>query len=573
MDTASFVLLHYRCTSQRRVFAVLMFKWNKIQRMSVKHFFTLIFLVAAFGARAQRVAPADTVLKGSTIEVIQTYKPEVKRAPKPEWVPQLPATDTTHPVLSLEVPQQTLYYTYSSQPLRPLALGKDIPKPPVPSYVALGGGNLSTIYLDAGTSILTGENYETGLHLHHLSQAGGVLNQFTALSGAEAEGMYHAAKSDWHARLMAERNQYAYYGYDHTIYDYAADSVKQVYTSVRAIVDMANKSDSGSRFFYHPSITASVYTAKMKTSEISAGLDLPFRYSIDTSLDAVATLSGNVTNFKSGSFNTFNNVAELKPGIVLHHGPKSGHALLGLAIGGDGTGYLLPDILASYVLPDTRYVVTAGWQALLRQNTYEQLTTENPYMLADYYLRQTKNDEVFLGLAGPVGDHFIFSARGSWWNFNTLPTFLNDTGDHKQFYVQYDNVKAFSIHVAVRYTQASIWSVGATADYYAFYGGTEKYVWHEPNVRMKGDLTVNVTKKFVARTYFSLLSGIHSRDSLGNTHTLKAIADLGVNAEYTIIPRLSVFAELDNIFNKKYERWAGYQSYGINIYGGLRMKF
>ena len=94
--------------------------------MSVKHFFILILLTAALGARAQRVSPSDTVLKGSTIEVIQSYKPEVKRAPKPEWVPQLPPADTTHPTLNLEVPQQTLYYTYSSQPLRPLALGKDV---------------------------------------------------------------------------------------------------------------------------------------------------------------------------------------------------------------------------------------------------------------------------------------------------------------------------------------------------------------------------------------------------------------------------------------------------------------
>ena len=541
--------------------------------MSVKHFFTFIFLLAALGARAQRGA-SDTVLKGSTIEVIQSYKPEVKRAPKPEWVPQLPPTDTSHPTLSLEVPQQTLYYTYSSQPLRPLALGKDVPKPPFPSYVALGGGNLSTIFLDAGTDIVRGKNYETGLHLHHLSQSGAILNEFTALSGAEADGMYHAANSDWHAGIVAERNQYAYYGYDHTLFDYHADSIKQVFTTVRATVDMANKADSDSRFFYHPAINAAYYGAKMNTSEISVGLDLPFRYKIDTSLDAVATLSGNITNFKIGSWSTFNNVAELKPGVVLHHGPKSGHALLGLAIGGDGTGYLLPDILASYVLPDTRYVVTAGWMSTLRQNTYEQLTTENPYMLNGYYIRQTKNDEVFLGLAGPVGDHFIFSARGSWWNFNTLPTFLNDTGrDHKQFYVQYDNVKAFSVHIAVRYTQANVWSVGATADYFAFYRGTEKYVWHEPNVRIKGDLAVNVTKKFVARTYVSVLGGMHARDSLRNVHSLKTIADLGVNAEYTIIPRLSVFAELDNILNQRYQRWYGYQSYGINIYGGLRLKF
>ena len=87
---------------------------------------------------------------------------------------------------------------------------------------------------------------------------------------------------------------------------------------------------------------------------------------------------------------------------------------------------------------------------------------------------------------------------------------------------------------------------------------------------------MNVSKKFVARTYFALLSGIHARDTLGppaRIVTLQPIADLGVSAEYSIISRLSAFAELDNLLNDKYQRWYGYQAYGLNIYGGLRLKF
>ncbi len=545
--------------------------------MSVKHLFILVLLTAAFGARAQRRAPADTVLKGSTIEVIQSYKPEVKRAPKPEWMPQLPPPDTTHPVLNLEVPQQTLYYTYSSQPLRPLALGKDVPKPPYESYIKAGGGNMSTIFLDAGTNAFWGKNYETNVHAHHISQAGPILNQHTALSGIEAEGMYHAANNEWHAGIVAERNQYSLYGYNHALKDPPFDSVKQVYTTIRATADMKNKTDSSDRLYYHPSVSASLYNAKRDASEIIAGINLPLRFKLDTSLDLVAALSGNITNYRTTGWNNYNNLGEFLPGVVLHHGPYSGHVLVGLAVGGDGTGYVLPDVLASFRLPDTRYIVTAGWQATLRQNTYEQLTTENPYLQNNYFLQQTKKSEIFLGLEGPVGNHFIFSARGSWWKFNKLATFVNDTGDQNQFYIVYDNVQALSIHVGVRYKQANRWSVGATADYYAFYNGSEKEVWHVPNVTMKGDLTINISRKFVAKTYFALLSGIHARDTtLGpptRTVTLKPIADLGVSAEYSIIPRLSVFANVDNILNNRYQRWYGYQSYGFNVYGGLRLKF
>src|ERR1700759_5696926 len=104
--------------------------------MSLKSLSILIRLIAPFGAMAQRAVPVtDTALKGSTIEVIQSYKPKVKQAPKPEWEPQLPPADTTHPVFTYEVPQQTLYYSYSSLPLRPLALGRDTTALPFRNYV------------------------------------------------------------------------------------------------------------------------------------------------------------------------------------------------------------------------------------------------------------------------------------------------------------------------------------------------------------------------------------------------------------------------------------------------------
>ncbi len=546
--------------------------------MSVKHFFILLsLLTAALGARAQS-AGNDTVLKGSTIEVIQSYKPEVKQAPKPEWIPQLPPADTTHPALNLEVPQQTLYYTYSSQPLRPLALGKDAPLPLFQSYVKAGGGNLGTIFLDAGTDALSGKDYETDFHLHHISQKGSIQNEKTALSGIEADGLYHTDNNDWHAGIQAERNQYYYYGYDHIKYDFPADSVKQVYTTVRATVDMKNKADSSDKLLYHPAITASLYDAKLNTSETSIGLNAPFTYRMDTSIDMLCNFTGVITDYKTKVWSTYNNFAQLAPGIALHHGPMSGHALLGLALGSDGRGYILPDVLAAFTLPDTRYIVSAGWQASLRRNTFEELSTENPYVLNNYnVIEQTRKDEVFLGLSGAVLDHFIFSVRGSWWHFNNLPTYLNDTGDQKQFYIVYDNVKALSFHAAARYTDANIWSVGATGDFYRYYNGTQLYVWQEPSVKIKGDFTINPSAKFMVTAYIALLSGLHARDISGNAVNMKPIADIGCNGEYQIIRRLSAFLQVNNLLNDKYQRWYGpgngYQSYGLNIYGGLRLKF
>ncbi len=541
--------------------------------MSVKTFFILsVSLIVAYSARAQRATPGnDTVLKGSSIEVIQAYKPQIKQAPKPEWIPQLPPSDTTHPPFNYDVPQQTLYYTYSSLPLRPLALGKEQARPPFPNYIKLGGGNLSTLFLDAGVGGISGKNYETDIHLHHISQQGKIVNQQSALSGIEAEGMFHNNQSDWHTAIIAERNQYNYYGGDQSAY-FLPDSIKQVYTTIRAVVDMKNKQDSNTVLNYHPAINASFYNARLNASEITIGLSAPVTYKIDSNLDFQGALTGAFTSYNVNSVATNNNFIELQPGINLHKDPLNGHALFGFALGKGSNIYFLPDILIAYNI-GAKFTVSGGWQALLRQNTYEQLTTENPYLSGSYTVMQSKTQEAFINLTGNSGDHLSFSGRISWWNLNSLPTFLNDIGDHRQFYVDYQDVKAISFKTAARYQVANTWSLGVTGDFYSFSGGAEKYVWQQPATKIKGDFMVIPVHKLTVTAYLALLGGIYSKDFNHNVVKLNMIADIGGNAEYQIIPRLSAFAQVNNLFNDKYQRWYSYQVYGLNIYGGIRLKF
>jgi outer membrane receptor protein involved in Fe transport len=216
---------------------------------------------------------------------------------------------------------------------------------------------------------------------------------------------------------------------------------------------------------------------------------------------------------------------------------------------------------------------TIGWNATLRQNTYEQLTTENPYMLSNYQVIQTRQDEIYAHLEGNVGNHISWTGKVSWWNSFDMPTFLNDTGDQKEFYVLYQNVKALSFQFGARYQMASKWSVGANADFYNFYYSTDQHVWHQPSTRIKADVTVSPTAKLNFSAYAYVLGGINARDTGFNAVKLKTIADIGLNAEYTIVPRLSAFVQFNNLLNSKYQRWQGYEVYGFNIYGGLRLKF
>ncbi len=522
-------------------------------------------------------APAlkrDTTLKGATIEIIQSYKPEVKQAPKPEFTASVPPPDTSHPVFNYEVPSQTLNYTYYSQPLRPLALGRDSSVIPFYNYIKLGGGNLSTLFADAAIGSLRGENYESAIHLHHLSQNGNITDQKVALTGLEADGNLHTAKNVWHADLGVLHNTYYYYGYDQTKYSFNSGAIKQAFTGLKVGLDMKKEETMIRELGYHPAFNISLYSDNYATTERTIDFNAPIDYALDSSLRLGIGVNGSMTQYNSKLANQTNNVLQVTPAVYFAKGGLSGKAGLYPTFGKNNT-YLLPDIEAKYKIGESQVNLFLGWQGLLKKNTLEELSTRNPYINTSFTVQQTHTDEIFGGIQGNVGSHISLSGRVSWWQYQNLPLFINDTAtDEKQFLIATDpKVNALSLQGMIRYQVANILSVGFNATLTSFSNNAYKHVWHEPTVKLGADLLVKPFPALTITAYLSVLDGMYAVEKGNLSHKLSTIFDLGGNAEYLIIPRLSAFIQVNNLLNNKYQRWNGYEAYGLNIYGGIRFKF
>jgi hypothetical protein len=530
------------------------------------------FLLAAAWCSGQG-AGKDTVLNGSVIEVIQTYKPQVRAASRPEWMPQLPANDTTHPVFKYAVPQQPLFYSYHSDPLKPLALGKDTVPLPLPNYVMAGVGNLTTLFLDAGIGSYSGPGYETFLHVHHLSQKGPVKFEQSALTGLEAEGMLHREKGDWHGTLGVERNQYYYYGYNHALYDYNnSDSLRQTFLDVALNADYRMKDEGESPFSVHPYIDADYYGARFKTHESDFGFDVPMSYELKDDLEGKLNVFGHFAGLAADTVSKSNVLFGLAPGAELKRETYSGHAYLGLAFGQGGTAHVLPDIEGKVDIPHSPIRVSAGWLASEFRNTYKELTTENPYLVGNYKLTQTRKDELFVNAEGQLGQ-LNFTGRAGWDNFKGLPGFLDTSGDRKQFSPVYDTVSALFFQMGAKYLMADKYVIGLSAVYRDFYQGTSLHPWEVPGLTLQADAAISPMAGLTLSAYLTVMSGIYALDTKNKVADLKPITDFGCNGEYRLNLQFSAFMQVSNMLNSHYQRWMGYDSYGVNIYGGVRMKF
>lgn len=265
-------------------------------------------------------APSKDSIKGTSIEIVQSYKPEVKQVPKPEFTPHLPPADTTRPVFNYVVPQQSLNYMYRSQPLRPLALDRAPTSQTFPNYLKIGGGNLSTIAADVGIGGLKGVDCETAIHAHHLSQTGNIKNQAITSTGVEAEGKLHTDFNVWKATVDAFKDQYHYYGYDHNLFTYGRDTIRQVFRGLKIGVDMQNEEVTSlfgvEGVNYHPAVQLSLYDA-YGASERSFNISLPVSYEVDTTLKLKLGINAMLTQSKLKATQFDNNIVQLTPGVEL----------------------------------------------------------------------------------------------------------------------------------------------------------------------------------------------------------------------------------------------------------------
>lgn len=528
-------------------------------------------------AQQTQIKRTDTTIKSTTLEVYQVFQPELKPIVKPDISPTLPPADKDPTPQQYEVPQQTLYYSYRSLPLRPLALGKDTGQLSPQNYALLGGGNLSTMIAEAGLGNLHGDDWKASIQGRYISQEGKVDNQVYRSVHVLAAGTYNTGDHLLDAGLKVYRNVYGRYGYDHDAFNYGSDEVRMPYFFAGVTLGARNTQPGPWGIDYHPQLSIGAFDAK-QGHETTVDFSLPATKRFDSSLSFQLAINGQfdwMSAIASTGSNNTNNVLQFAPALDFSNGLLHGHLGLSPTIG-EGTGVLLlPDVTLAYKLFKS-LSITGGWQAQRIQNTMRQLTTSNPYLFPGLFpARQTTRNEVFGSASLAIGKHMSVWGRVAWQRHDPLPLFIvQPLSDGKDFMLVYDeNVQAIVWGGGIRYTIGEDFSIGAEGSWYNFYKRTYSHVWGEPSVRLKGDARWRVVNGLTLSTYAEVLDNIWGHNALGEDVKQRGVFDFGASGEYNFASTLSAFISAENLLGRKNERWLGYPSFGFNLYGGLRFRF
>jgi len=526
----------------------------------------------------QQRSDADTIIPDQTIEIIQSYKPEVAMPEKPEWTPRLNIIDTAKPVFSYEVPQQVLSYTYHSIPIRPLAMGRIPVKMPFANYVKLGLGNLNTFLLDAGLSISRPESYEAALHFNHLSQKGNIDYQQSSGTSVQADGKYYFSGHAASAALIVAQQSVHFYGYDHNNFDYVKRDLHQAFLKTAVRAGISNTRANNWQLWYQPEIELGTYGDRFGASEQHFDFNIPVRWQIDSALNLSLAVTGSVTQLNNDSFSTSNPLFQIKPALNFRLPVLNLNIGVNPTWGKDGKTYLMPDIFLKLHKANGKFAFVAGWKSGMMQNTFEQLSTKNPFLYNIYPLKQTRHHQVFGGFEAGLSKRLHWNATFSWQQWNNMALFVNDYLQHadgKYFTVVYDDlVQALALDASLNYQVAERLKLGITAGWINFMQlDSQQKAWMEPTLKLAGELHWQVFRPFQLRVRAAYWDGMYALQSSGSKVAMPALFDLNAEATFRIISRISLFLQIDNIAGSKYQRWYQYPVYGTNVIGGLRVNF
>ncbi|MBN3519396.1 TonB-dependent receptor [Algoriphagus lutimaris] len=251
---------------------------------------------------------------------------------------------------------------------------------------------------------------------------------------------------------------------------------------------------------------------------------------------------------------------------------------------------IFPNLKASYQFAE-EFGFFGEFSGDVKRNTYFSFVNENPYLgPSEQLLNTIQNYKVEGGIEGQFQEAFHYRAAINVSRYNNLSFFVNNytnnlvTTDSSRFSLVYDDKSTvFNINGELGFKFSDVYSLGSRLDLYQYDLSTQAEAWHLPTWELRVNNQVTPIEGLLVQANLNFMGGLKARgndlsDIMGEygpyeVVKLKTIADLQLKADYQITNRFAVFAEGNNILNGKNTRWLNYPVRGIQLIGGVSMKF
>ncbi|QES89868.1 TonB-dependent receptor [Rhizosphaericola mali] len=513
-----------------------------------------------------------------TVNITSAFTPTLRESSKINLngTPTLPSQAT--PGLNYNVPAQNLFFPYAPGALRPLSLNEKYENPwKKDGFIKLGYGNYNTPYGEAGLSFGDGINSSFAIHAKHVSSKGPIIDQKYAQTNVDLNGVLNVgSNNELSGKLYYDNNRNRAYGIredDRALYN--SDSSKLFYNNYGIKLKLRNKAENDAGIDYSPSLAINHFSNNWNSNESSLYVDAPISKQIGDNFAINLGFTADITQFnRKDSAKINNNIYYVRP--ALSYKTDNVYIKAGFTPSWNNGNYkFLPDIQAEAKIKDERFVVQAGFTGYYEKNTYQSLVAFNPWINTPNELQNNRAREFYGGLKGSIGSHLTYNAKLSYITYYNHALFANDSLLGNRFNVMYEpKMNDLRIHAELGYKVAETFSVlaGMSINQYSNLDSSAKAFGLLP-LELNGSMRWKVYKNIWVKSDVNFWNGTWGLDANQEPIKMKAVADWDAGLEMGLTNHWSVWLQVNNILNNKYQRWNQYQSLGTNVMGGIIYNF
>jgi outer membrane receptor protein involved in Fe transport len=130
------------------------------------------------------------------------------------------------------------------------------------------------------------------------------------------------------------------------------------------------------------------------------------------------------------------------------------------------------------------------------------------------------------------------------------------------------------VHGELSYIQGEDFTATASLNYNQFHKlQSQPKAWGLLPLEFNTNLKWQAFKDFWAKVDLYAFDGAQYQAFNGTSFKGDGAIDLNAGVEFRITRQLNLWFQMNNLFNKKYERWHQYPVYGFNLLGGIVFSF
>jgi len=548
---------------------------TKLNSISITMIIGCLFLVS-------NVLIAQEELPAEEVEVVKDFEVKTKEGTRIKTSPEPYSIDPPNYNYEYDMKVNPIEIEYPAPYIRPVAMQPDDPVEYYNGYIRGSYGSLSNPSIDAQYDLTATDYYTLGgkVKFNKFAESG-VVNKEYGQTYVDLHADYFLTQEQMVSlKLGVDLQDIHAFGFNHL-----ADSTNtQLGTNSGTLSDVfvdANYANTNLE-------TNLSYGARLRYDRISGALSNQKESNIHLELHGNKQLNdqllfalqtgvnyASLTNAIDGSDAIF----YASPSISFSKG-KAGIKLGATFANGNEGGAIFPDAQVRIDLSRQAFILELGADGSYVQQGLKHLSGINPYLATIDRIEDSKQYNFYAGLSGYLKKEISYSVRAGYKLLYNLALFTNDyNNDRRLFSTLNDDISSMYLSANVTFSPSEKLSIdlGMTKQILEPYGeGVQDIVrasWHLVPLLFESNVSFSIIPdRLKVTSGIYLMEGVRYLSETGSSQKTSLGVDLNFGLEAKVIDRVILFASAKNITSTNYERWHGYENFGTNFLGGVKVK-